>query len=721
MNTKHHNTKRSAVRQRGIAAVLSMMFLVIFASLAAAMAIVSQGNLATADSHLKINRSLAAAETGMNFLVYRLSRVTKDIRRPEGVIDATVAEEVWDSAGNALRDELAAEPNTYDHTPTFDGKTLHIPRINIAAGAPSFEATFTQHPLPGEDYDAPYYQRPPYSGMSPAVSSTNQLGPDWIRLKVIAADGIGDHAVYRSISVDLQITKRIPYAILSKNRVMIGRNVMIDGPIGSQFMETHLEHGHPVQMVSDFRGLQDDLDGDLDAFTQDLITNDKNGDNRLSVNSSAETDGIADPKSWDRNNDGFIDEYDIFLGRFDTDGVPGVSKLELETHADSLIEAHQLLELIDTFGDQNDPNREGWGDEIIDDRDRYTKLRGEVYVKAPVQGWNDGAAGGNYQSYFQGPISPGYERSPLTFQADANDVYEFQPSDFDVATFRAMATGDMATQASGATIGHTREAVPFGAAHPYDYYNRQIYEGITFTDVTIPVGTNALFKNCTFIGVTFVETDTANTDPNFNFGGMVDVDGNYVNADLADTKAASNNLRFDGCTFEGGIVTDAPQEFTHVRNKLAFTGTTKFNIDDSIHLNEEEKRLFKRSTILAPHYSVEMGTFVSPHDNSETVELSGTIVAGVLDMRGQVKVKGTILTTFEPKSNTGPVIGDTSPQFNTTLGYFSADTGDLEAELPANGIGVIQVTYDPTLPLPDGVTGPVQIEPVVLTYSEGGK
>ena len=77
--------------------------------------------------------------------------------------------------------------------------------------------------------------------------------------------------------------------------------------------------------------------------------------------------------------------------------------------------------------------------------------------------------------------------------------------------------------------------------------------------------------------------------------------------------------------------------------------------------------------------------------------------------------------TFEPVSNTGPVIGETSPQFNTTLGYFSDDDGDLEAdEIPANGLGVIQVIYDETLPLPDGILGPIEILPVMATYMEGG-
>jgi hypothetical protein len=116
-----------------------------------------------------------------------------------------------------------------------------------------------------------------------------------------------------------------------------------------------------------------------------------------------------------------------------------------------------------------------------------------------------------------------------------------------------------------------------------------------------------------------------------------------------------------------------------------------------------------------------MGTFVSPYDSSEVIKLSGTIVAGLIDMRGQVEIDGQLLTTFEPQSNTGPVIGETSPQFNTTLGYFSAAEGDLETELPENGLGVIKVRYNKDLPLPDGILGPVETIPLWGTYFEGGK
>jgi len=173
-----------------------------------------------------------------------------------------------------------------------------------------------------------------------------------------------------------------------------------------------------------------------------------------------------------------------------------------------------------------------------------------------------------------------------------------------------------------------------------------------------------------------------------------------------------------------------PDQFTHVRNKISFTGATQFkdlsksaveDPDNGSELSQEERTLYRRSTMLSPNYSIEMGTFVAPHDSSERVNLSGTVVAGVLDMRGNVRINGTILTTFQPVSNTGPVIGETSPQFNTTLGYFPSSAGDLEAELPVNGLGTIQVRYDPTIPPPDGILGPISVEPIMATYFEGGE
>src|SRR5690349_10143049 len=94
--------RRVASRRRGAAAILAMMFLVIFSSLAAAMAIVSQGNLATADSYLKMNRSLAAAETGMKFMEYRINKCAATIKTTSGVIDSSNAPTLWNQLRAAL-------------------------------------------------------------------------------------------------------------------------------------------------------------------------------------------------------------------------------------------------------------------------------------------------------------------------------------------------------------------------------------------------------------------------------------------------------------------------------------------------------------------------------------------------------------------------------------------------------------------------------------------
>ena len=740
------------VRDRGVAAVLAMMFLVIFSSLAAAMAIVSQGNLHTADTSLKINRSLAAAETGMNLMAYRLERAAARVTTRKGVIEGEVASELWLATAHILLSDLSGAYHNIDE-PYLEGAALHVGPIELGPGEPTFVATLTPHPLPpshpGGNYAAARYAQPPYSHLSPAVSPATPLGPEYVRVEVTGYDGTGSHRVSRTLGMDFKIDKKVRYAILSRSRVMIGRNVMVEGPVGSSFAETDLSNGHPVQMESDFRGLNDQLDGYLDALIGSLVTNDANGDNRINIQSPTETEGMDNPEQYDRNGDSYIDDYDLFLITFDIDGNGGVTQSELDSLAKSTINAKQLLELIDTMGD---PGRAGFGDGIIDDDDQYAKLRGSIYISAEVEDWNEGAADadgeggaeGAYQDYLQGPIVAEHRDPPLKFGAtDENATHSFDPEDFDTDSFRERATGDLLAQAAAQAANHDEndpgspsalgeqvtEPVPFGAAHPYDFYDRPVFENMTFTDVRIPKGTNALFKNCRFIGCTFVESAKDNDDPDYNYAGMQESNGapkhpdrsaSVGGEDVVDTKTTSNNLRFDGCTFEGAVVTDSPKQYTHTRNKLAFTGTTRFDVDGSSALSEEEKALYKRSSLLAPHYSVEMGTFVAPFDAKETVRLSGTIVAGLIDMRGQVKLNGTLLTTFEPVSDEGPVIGPTSPQFNTTLGYFSSDAGDLEAEVPPVGLGVIQVRYDGSIPLPDGILGPIEIRALGMSYYEGG-
>ncbi|MFW5653777.1 MAG: hypothetical protein ACOC0P_06995, partial [Planctomycetota bacterium] len=194
------------------------------------------------------------------------------------------------------------------------------------------------------------------------------------------------------------------------------------------------------------------------------------------------------------------------------------------------------------------------------------------------------------------------------------------------------------------------------------------------------------------------------------------------------------NIRFNNCTFIGSIVADPVNEYTHVRNKLQFTGNTSFSLDvdeiEGTNLDETSKSLarqsfsdnvgdFEKSSLLTPNYSVDVGNFTNA---DEKVELKGTIIAGVLDIRGSADLHGTLLTTYKPVAGEGPLyFGGSVASFNTTIGYFGPGWGDGEGVPPdpSVGFGNITIRYNPDVPLPDGILAPLKISFVKGTYHEG--
>lgn len=82
-------------RRRGVSSVLAMMFLVLFSSLAATMAVVAQGNLRTAHAALRVSRSLSAAESGLVFAARRLAEESSRFVFEKGVIDDGFGERLW--------------------------------------------------------------------------------------------------------------------------------------------------------------------------------------------------------------------------------------------------------------------------------------------------------------------------------------------------------------------------------------------------------------------------------------------------------------------------------------------------------------------------------------------------------------------------------------------------------------------------------------------------
>src|SRR5258708_39503398 len=79
----------STARRRGVVSVVSMMFLILFGSLAAAMAILSKGNIITAATHQHVVRAQGAAETGMGVAAQRLAEAAARFVVSRGTVDAS--------------------------------------------------------------------------------------------------------------------------------------------------------------------------------------------------------------------------------------------------------------------------------------------------------------------------------------------------------------------------------------------------------------------------------------------------------------------------------------------------------------------------------------------------------------------------------------------------------------------------------------------------------
>lgn len=785
-----HALRSHRLRRRGVASVLAMMFMVLFGSLAAVMAIVAQANLRTADSFLKVNRATGAAETGLVFARRRLFKASRRFVVTKGVVDPDFGTKLWLGTYGAM-----------------DGTVTVLPPDDFVEGTPPVgiaEAIRNAHlaDLHSIIVEAGDGLLPDIDGFGtirvrPIGRLINGAPDVYVRLKYelladgrflrVTAQGV-DGDVRRTLQLDFRMTKKIEFAVISPNRIMIGKNVRIEGPLGSRYGiapgELDPDNGNPLVMRSDFYHLDPVLDGRLDALYAAVILYDVDGDSRLRTNHPVEANGVGGDIV-DYNGDEYVDDFDLFMAFFDTNGdgmvvydtalafAAGLGPLPLEFDVDL-----QLGHLIDfAIPDRNDDDvidgidtALGYGDGAASTLDLYAKVSGKLAFAVAKLAW-EAARGQSYQTFVQGPVYTEPDEAPVTFEISEDDLLNITTADFqNTETWmkgRALAGASFAVQVaaglgSGGTFtppsDATWETVPFGARGYYDWYQRGIYDGITFQNVMIPMGTNALFRNCTFVGVTYIESHVINDDPNWNFAGMVDRDagGNMVpkypglQADdgagnmIDDTRTLSNNIRFDNCTMAGSVVADAANQFTHVRNKVQFTGSTVFTLVhpdlDPLDIPELEK-----SSIMMPGYSVDVGNFTN--NLGESVTLTGTIIAGVLDVRGSATVKGTLLMTFRPVVGEGPLFyGGTTDGFNTTIGYFGPQDGDEESVDPADlvdtdgdgipdigvdldgdgvndpfeGFGEITVRYDPDAKLPDGIPWPIVIEAEADTYIEGG-
>ena len=200
---------------------------------------------------------------------------------------------------------------------------------------------------------------------------------------------------------------------------------------------------------------------------------------------------------------------------------------------------------------------------------------------------------------------------------------------------------------------------------------RHVYENMTFSNVRLPDNRNALFKNCTFEDVLYIDC-------------------------YKSTSSYYNNVRFEDCEFNGVIVTDTPSTVKWQYNALYFTGEATFNNQSDI----------QEATILAPHFNVDLGN-TNPEQSDNNV-ITGAIVGGIVDVRGNAQIYGTIISMFDTTNY--------SSGFVTNIGATLEDGGSETTDL--GDIGTIEITPDTEQMLPSGITSPVILKLDSNSYSE---
>ena len=278
---------------------------------------------------------------------------------------------------------------------------------------------------------------------------------------------------------------------------------------------------------------------------------------------------------------------------------------------------------------------------------------------------------------------------------------------FDAANAAARAAGKQQATSAVPTTSFD-EKVPYGSTSWQATYRRPVFNGVTFVNVRIPKGINALFENCRFQGVTFVEVErnitrsggavTTNSGDGMTWAQRM-VSGSFSNTTpltAANSRGfqQGNNLRFHNTSFEGPLGSNYSTAYTHFANSWEFTGATVFN-----------NKVDHTATIVAPQTNIEMGSFTDPTQAPST--LIGVVVAGNLDIRGTSVVDGSIIVTGDGAGS-------------TTLGYFGDNDGATDpGEMKEGGYGRLNIHYNPHRPLPDGINIAVDIKGRIATYREG--
>lgn len=530
---------------RGVAMVLSMVFILIFSALAVALAGMTGTNAELASNQHKINSALAAAQSGIECAKYIAATVSLAETNVNFVTDAE-ANDAWLDLCRHLQDSALdgqAVPSAKRFTDDEgSGDEIVTPSLSFGDATTTFSVRFYR-------YD---------------------VAPHSLRVQATGVDG----QVTRRISIEMEVAKDneiMSYAIASRSRVWLTGDTTVEGSILSEWDEAELS---PFNMTGD-----------------------------TAVRGTINT----------------------VLPLKDIQG-----------------EGYQL----ETLDKRGNPVFDAQGNRVYSPNDE-------------VKAYHDGINYGHARDTVPGMDISDYDTE---IYKDPN-LAEIPPcpSGSRVVEYFPHALGD---------YSQPRNESPNGTLDVK--LKRHVYENQHFTDARLPYGYNALFKNCTFDGVLYVDCHQASNEH-------------------------TNNVRFENCTFNGTIVTEVPQIFRWKQNCLYFTGTATFDNQSGID----------EATILAPHFNVNLGN-TNPEQSDNNV-LKGAIIGGLVDIRGNAQINGSVIAMCDTaRWNSGYV---------TNIGATLSDGGSETTE--TGDVGVIDICPQADQMLPSGISSRIVIKARQDTYCEG--
>ena len=295
-------------------------------------------------------------------------------------------------------------------------------------------------------------------------------------------------------------------------------------------------------------------------------------------------------------------------------------------------------EVTDSYGHVNEDGHmtDSYGNLVYDDEGNYVPVDYDnriINSDDELQGYHEGV---NYDA----------EKNNI------DNMLDIDSYDTDLYKDRVMSQGGNIPASS--TIA--TEYFPHGPDGYDDYKSgsrtvrRHVYENVTFNDVRLPDNRNALFKNCTFENVLYIDC-------------------------YKSTSSYYNNVRFEDCTFNGVIATDTPSSLKWQYNALYFTGSANFNNTSDI----------QEATILAPHFNVNLGDANNGEVEGDENVITGAVVGGIVDIRGNAKIYGTVISMCDTSNWTSGYVTN----IGATLNDGGSETTSIE------DIGTIEVTPDP--------------------------